>query len=158
MENKNQVEFSPGDIVEIRPDILEKRRKRGSFTPTDLWAIGWPNRFQVLAQTKDKEGAPTLTLDPCCRWMINRATGLHLCVAHPAEWFRHPKKQETRTEIRPDRQLIIETPMGDKFQIDYQEDDESPGMSIQVGAGRPLILGGKVSQFLAEKLKDAGFL
>ena len=147
-------DFQKGDVIEIKPSVLAKHHKKGAFTPADLCGIGWPNRFQVRAVTKTKEGQKALVLDPCCRWMVHQATGEFLCVAHLADWFRRPREEKRR----PDRQIVVKTPFGKLFQLDYNEDDDDPGMEIQVGSGQPLILGGKLSKFLGEKIKEAGFL
>lgn len=150
--------FRPGDIVKIRADQLVKRRKPGTFTPADLCRIGWPNRFQVLAASETEKGA-LLTLDPCCRWMENPATGQFLCAAHPAEYFEPELSGDAaRKKRRPGRQLVVRTPLGDAFRLEYSEDAEEPGLTVQVGSGAPVELGGAISRLLGEKLKEGGLI
>ena len=156
-------EFKKGEVIKVKAEYLKKRRKKGTFTPADLIAIGWPNRFQVVGVGKDGEGEPVISLDPCCSWMVEKTEKKekkekdYLCWAHRAERFEAVPETKTHSPSSDPSSNTIRSTVGNLFRVDYSDDDE-PCLEIQVGEGEPLILGGKIGKAIGEKFKNAGLL
>ena len=150
-------DLEKGEIVEIKPEYLKKRHKKGTFTPADLVGIGWPNRFQILQTGETPDGKPTLSLDPCCLWMVDKTEKKDfLCGSHHTERFqavREPRKDPSSSD-----NLTVRTALGKLFQVDYSDDKDEPCLEIQVGEGDPLKLGGKMAKLIGEKFRNAGLL
>lgn len=144
-------EASPGDFVGIKLWATDEVR----MTPNDLHKVGWPNRF-LVCDVLDLDGEIHLMLDPCCKWMVNRASGQFLCHAHPARYFEKIEAAE-RTPSRNDRYFGISTPLGEIASVDFMENDHQSTAVVNV-MGKPVVLQGKVWKELAQKAVEKGLL
>lgn len=152
---KPEEEIRPGDLVQIRAASFSEAK----MTPIDLFNVGWPNMFLVL-EAFDHEGKKCLRLDPCCEWMVNRATGAFLCRGHYTKYFEKVHEAVIREPKKGDRKTSVQLPfVGDVVSLDYQNEEENPTLLLQVkGLRGPIGLSGEKAREIAEWAKNAGIL
>lgn len=158
MNQEPEHPFEVGDLVELTQEAISATWKPGTCTPHSLWEIGWPNRFQVVGVAWHG-GEPVVAIDACCRWMVNRASGAHLCGAHKAGIFRKiPAGKAGADGRRAERKISLSIPGLDPFTMDYYDDEQGTEFVLQGGSQRPIVLGGQMARWMFEKLKEGGVL
>lgn len=153
IESDEPQEIRPGDFVRIKPSAFDKVRK---MTPKALFKIGWPNKFFVLKVYNDIQDNDKLTLelDPCCRWMINHATGQKLCFGHHAEYFdRIPLSELEPNEQKGDRHASVDLFGWEAVSADYHEREKAFVLKTPLSRS-PVVLTGEFFKKLVDQAKD----
>lgn len=146
--------FEVGDVVGVTP----KARLEVAMSPCDLLRIGWPNEFKVV-DIFDHEGELHVSLYPCCNWLRSRANNRVFCTGHKASYFMRVTPSAVTLPSKDDRFLSVDTPWGPLISLDYQSNEQNPGLILHfAGLRRPIALSGVLAKEIGRKAMEVGIL
>jgi hypothetical protein len=132
LEAEEIEEFAVGDCVRLKDKYLKDKDLR-MMGPRKLLSIGWPNEFWVDRVGSDRSGQ-AISFNSCCCNLLDKKGG-YLCRWHQAKYFERTKPEvmgEDRPKRKGDRTASVVTPLGDFASFEYLEDDENPGLVLNI--------------------------
>lgn len=151
--------FEVGDAVRLKTKILKGAAYK-ALGPRKLISVGWPNHFYI-DRLGTSDGEPVITLSACCYNLEDR--GAYRCKGHPPSFFEKVASPEVvdRKEERPRRKGdlsgSIVTPFGKAASYDFLNDEEHPGLVIEI-LGKKFSVDGAAARKLADLAKERGLL
>lgn len=157
--------ISPGTLVRVRNNCRDV-----NMTPNALIKAGWPQgEFLVVARRMlPIHGIPGLvdciTLDPCCYFCRNVATGRFLCEGHPVELFQSARIEESARSVKerkPESEMVVDTPIGEMLGVRfYAENEDSPASLVLTGVSgkKPIVVHGGIAAKFKDILREVGLL
>lgn len=151
--------FQVGDAVRLKSKILKAAIYKG-LSPRRLLSVGWPNHFYV-ERVVTAEGEPVVTLSACC-YNLEDQDGAFECKGHPASLFEMivpevVRQEEERPRRQGDRKGGVTTPFGKVASYEFRNDEENPGLVIEV-FGKKLSIDGAAAKKIADLAKERGLL
>lgn len=150
-DTKSAGPIQSGDYVRIKMDDLKSELE---MSPKDLFKIGYPNEFLVLA-TFEYKGVKCLTLEECCEKLKNRATGQFLCSGHHEKYFEKTEPFEHRRTSQ--RRFVALEAFGMHASVEYL-DGQKKLMLKTPWTPDGISLSGKVANDIAEAARSIGLL
>lgn len=155
-------ELHIGDAVRLTAKAL--RSKAGKeWGPRVLIKAGWPNVFYVERIAVDPKAGPAISLSACCCNLIRK--GDFRCRYHPVGLFEKieikpgdvGEDRPTRKDRPGDRTASIMTPFGKAASYRYFEDENGPGLIINL-FGKELELSGEPAKSLFKLAQEKGIV
>jgi hypothetical protein len=146
-------EFESGDIIRLKASVVTNDEVK--MAPIDLFRIGHPNEFLVVAAFDGGKFGPCVTLRQCCFLFENHSTGITTCKGHPAIYFE--KMRKDRAKQKGDRLASVKIPwVGEVAGFEYEEDEENPKAKFRI-MGKECELEGAPAKFFKSMVEGYGF-